>query len=223
VPPSTFATVASALAALVVVALPVAGRTVLETGAVAAAPAITLPERLPGGWRAVPATTSYAPVFEGPTLELRGAYTANGRTVHVFLAYYSAQRYRQKLITSENMLVRSSDTHWSLVRTGQRTVAGGEAWRTAEIVAGNPLDERTEGARLDLQQIYWVDGGWHAGQAETAVRSALGRLAGRGDRAASLVVWTEGRDAALTAATLDDFTAAGLDTFHRLLNEAPGR
>jgi exosortase A len=209
----------AALAVAAVIALPAALRWQLDRAPVGPAPAIALPATLPGGWSAVAATSDFKPVFQNPTLELRGAYEENGRTVHVHLAYYASQRYGRKLVTSDNVLVRSDDPHWNATAASLRDVAG-TTWRSAQVLAGvASLGTRGDAPTLAVRQVNWVGGRLTVSDAQVAALAALARLTGRVDDAASIVVWTDGSDAA-AAAALDRYSERALPALTAALQRA---
>lgn len=217
---------AAVLWSTAVLALAVAGtapalRWRFEHAAEVAAPALHWPASLPGGWTLAASANAggsgYKPHFEGASLELGGAYTDGRRSVEVYLAYYRGQRYGRKLVSSENALVRSEDHEWNQVARGLRSVDGVD-WRTGEVLGGASVGHPDQ-RRLDVRQVYWVDGRLLASEARASVAGALGRLQGRGDDAAALIVFAEGREPAATQATLDAFTHDTLPALTGWLNE----
>lgn len=187
-----------------------------EAGAVA--PRLTMPDRLGAGWVSVPATLDYTPTFVNPAAELRQTWRSAEGEVHLYVAYYRGQTADSKLVSSVNMLVRSSDPSWSQVSSAsQRGPAGGQdiGWRTAQILraeAGN-----AERVRLTVWRTYWIAGGWVASDIRAKLLGAFSRLRGGADDGAVLVLWTSQNDTARAEALLQSFAKDNLDAIQALL------
>jgi EpsI family protein len=75
-------------------------------------------------------------------------------------------------------------------------------------------------APLQVWRAYWVDGRWVAGDAQAKLTAALGRLQGRGDDGAALVIYTEHEDPAQANALLETFARDNLGTLQGVLQTA---
>ena len=64
--------------------------------------------------------------------------------------------------------------------------------------------------RLDVRQVYWVDGRFTASDPWAVAYGVWGRIAGRGDDGAMLTFYTEGGAEEGTAKLLDDFIGTHL-------------
>jgi len=140
-----------------------------------------------GGWEAVEGgLTTWRPHFKNPPAELRDRWTRGGANVGLYIAYYRNQSFEQKLVSSDNVLVRNDDREWLRVGTGPQKLD----------VAGRPVSARTEelrgpGAqRLVAWYWYWIDGKLTSSDALAKGYTALSRLVGRGDDSAVIVVYT---------------------------------
>src|SRR5207247_1475807 len=122
---------------------------------------------------------------------------------------------------SENVLVRANDQRWNPVSSTVVDV-GTTPMRRVEVLdsgfAGS--GQRT---RLELRQLYWTDGRWAASAERAAVQQLTGRLAGRGDDAAGVVLSVAGDDPRTTASVLADFTRDALPAIEQALRAAGGR
>lgn len=201
--------------ALLVALPPIYARQALG-GAVPAPVALTLP--------ALAGTTTPAadgegpllePVFEGAAAQASRRYRMDDGDVLVHVAYYRQQGYGRKLVSSENVLVRSRDARWNRVASGRTTLQrpgeGALDFQTAELLG----PERTGAAqreRLDVRQAYWAGGRWTASEQAALLQVALARLRGQGDDGAVLTLAAPGSDPAATRARLDRFTQQHLNT-----------
>ena len=150
----------------------------------------------------------FEPIFENPSSTSIRRYAMGDASVLVHVAYYRQQRYGGKMVSSQNSLLASNDPQWQL---GSATTAmhaiGGErvAWRAAEIVQSATAPRDGARRRLDVRQIFWIDGKLSASNARAVAYGVLGKLLGRGDEGAVITVFTEGPVARETGAVLDLF------------------
>lgn len=141
-----------ALALLVVSAAPRLYAEALRARAAAAPMARIVPPPAPPGWtKAETGEPAWRPEFQGADGEFLQAYGRAGRAVHVYVAYYSWQRWRAKLIS------------------GQNRFADEKTWRLAERSEGTILHDRRpvavgihrlifdKGERV-VHYVYWADG-----------------------------------------------------------------
>lgn len=197
---------AVALAAAALLALPQAAVWQLEHASSGAAPQLSLPD-LPGTAPTPEGVTPFAPVTLGPAAEASRSYGVGSAAVTVHVAYYRHQGYGHKLVSSENMLVKSDSHIWNRSAGGLVVLergSGSLTLRSAELLSGSMLG--TAGRkRLDVRQIYWVDGQFTASDARATVMGLWGRLSGRGDDGAMITFYTEGEAREGTGARLDGF------------------
>ena len=189
----------AATAVVVVTGLPLAWKTAIDRHEPANLPG-ALVLAVPAGWQAVPPATDWLPAFANPTTTLRAEYQQGDRRVGVFVGYYRHQDYERKLVSSDNVLVRSNDPDWARVASAGRQMTLGSsslAVRTAELRGRN---ER----RLAVWQWYWVAGRWTSSDHLAKAYTALSRLTGRGDDSAVVILYApmspaDGGEAALEA------------------------
>jgi exosortase A len=156
-------------------------------------PRMALPERLAMGWKADGAAVpAWTPVFLNPAAQSHGVYGSDGRQVAVYIAYYRAQREGHKLVSSDNVLVKSNDRNWAVVGRDTRTID----------IGGQPLTLRTERLRpppgsgresesgLVAWQVYWIDDTLTASDQRAKLHGALSKLRGLGDDGAAIVIST---------------------------------
>ena len=213
------------LASMGVLAMPqLASVAIVRADAGAAGPRFVLPSRL-GGWQPESAQlVSWRPRFVNPSVEASQAYTLDGQTVGVYIAYYRGQGPDRKLVTSQNTLVSSEDRQWKRVASGTKRVqSNGTAvtMRTAEL-RGSVADNSVVETRLAVRQVYWIDGRLVAGDVQAKALGALQRLAGRGDDSAVLIVYTKLNGGVDAEATLDAFLRDNLSQLKAQLVAASG-
>ncbi len=141
-------------------------------------------------WERIDGEPLLSPHFEKPSAELAGQYrtSQDAQTVGLHIAYYRAQDYESKLINSQNQIVRSKDPQWHRLASGSATVALQGApirLRSVELrAAAGPARQ------LLAWQFFWVDGQLTASDARAKLLNAWQRIAGRGDDAASIIIYT---------------------------------
>ncbi|MET0518230.1 MAG: exosortase A [Burkholderiaceae bacterium] len=189
------------------------------------------------GWRAGAAMPpGFKPAFEFPAAELEARYGREGGPgavpgavpvpVGLYVGYYRQQDFRSKLISSNNVLVRSKDSRWAKVSDslGGADLPGGarQALRMAEL-RGAAIGAEASGQRLRVWQLYWINGRWLTVDWQAKIYASLCRLLGQGDDGAVLVIYAEkgeaGQgDAALAAFVRDNLSS--LDTWLRGVRDA---
>ncbi len=187
------ATVLAAAAVALLVAVPHAINWHLVQGQNQAVPVVTAVAPA-AGWQAASAPLAdWRPAFENPSAQLQASYTAaSGTAVDVYVGYYRNQNYQRKLVSSQNVLVKSNDPHWSRVGGGGKNITFQQqalAVRTTELRRLQP-DAAGHEARLLVWQFYWVNGHLTASDALAKIYGALGRLMGQGDDGAVIMVYT---------------------------------
>lgn len=179
---------------------------------------LTLPD-LAGTDAVSPGATRLEPVFVNASAVAQRTYAQDGDTVAVHVAYYRQQRFGRKLVSSDNVLLRTDDKRWTRTGGGAVTVRAGDqsvTLRSTELRDGSAA--RGEGReRLDVRQVYWVDGRFTSSGAWATALSLLGRISGRGDDAAMLTIYTAGEAAETTGQRLDTFLANHLGTLQARL------
>lgn len=186
---------AAVAAALLVIALPHAALWGLHRiESTASAPQLTLPATPSPGLTLEPRPAlAWSPVWENPAVKVDGAYVGASAPVGVFIAYYRGQDADSKLVTGLNGVVGMNDRKWNPVgRSTVTVVVAGRsvAFQTTDIQA----PQRAEGTgrgHLVAWRVYWIDGRFVAGDAEAKLRNAVGRLRGRGDDGAALVLYAD--------------------------------
>lgn len=161
---------------------------------------------LDSGWKVQEAGLSpaWSPAYVNPSAEVNRVYAAGNQTVGLYLGYYRQQDYNRKLVSSENVLVRSNDPFWARVASGQSEMLFSDQpviVNTAELRAGNVQNELT---RLIVQEFYWIDGHLTASGVKAKLLTALALLRGHGDDSAVVILYAPkgqegGGDAAISA------------------------
>lgn len=203
--------------ALLVVASPHAAERLLALGTQTqpvqlAAPAAQAP------WRATAVPPAeWTPAFQHAVATSHSGYVgAQGEPVGLHLSYYREQDYQRKLVSSENMLVTSQDEVWARVSGGS---AHTELAGRPLPVAAATLRQRSggltgDGQRLQVWRFYWVNGRFIASDVQAKLHGAWGRVLGRGDDGAIVVVYTP-LDAQLPEPQARTVASAVLDGFMR--------
>ncbi|MEN9398407.1 MAG: hypothetical protein RLZ81_2937 [Pseudomonadota bacterium] len=186
--------------------------------------ALATPATLGRDWRlSTPSVADFEPAFNNPSATIRGSYRNDkGQAVGLYVAYYRNQDYQRKLISSDNVLVRSKDASWSQVASGSRDLALDArqlAVRTSEL-RGASLSSAVSGERLLAWQIYWINGTITASDYVAKAYSAWFRLTGRGDDSAVIIVYTPKDGGEGAQALLQSFLSDNLAAIDAVLTQA---
>jgi len=177
------------------------GSRLIERSDASSLPALSAPASI-GEWRAAEGgLTAWRPQFQNPSAQLHETLRAGDRKVGLYVGYYRNQSSDTKLVSSENALTKTAERDWAQVARGSQTLdVGGHSVdaRTAEITG--PRNER-----LVAWHFYWVDGKLTASDAVAKAYTALGRLTGRGDDGAVIVVYADKERPGEAEASLADF------------------
>lgn len=190
---------------LVVLALPhAAQRALADAPPMRSAPVLTAPPL--GAAPKADAELRLVPVFVQPDSTVSASYGAHPRAVGLHIAYYRAQRYGAKLVSSENVLVASASKDWQLLSVDVRApAAGAPLWRRTVLLAGSVSAAAGERERLEVRQLYWIDGEFTASNVRAKLHAVRGRLLGRGDAGAMITLYAAGTPEQ-TQAQLDAFS-----------------
>ena len=164
----------------------------------------------------------FKPSFRNPSAEFNAHYADHGRSVGLYLGYYSQQDYSRKLISSSNVMVASDDPQWARVSSGSRALTVGDkviSVRTAALRRTARTDPTPEG-RLIAWQIYWVNGTLTAHDYLAKAYGVFYKLLGRGDEAAVIIVYTLQDQPGDAEPLLESFLSSNQGAIHELLLKA---
>jgi exosortase A len=180
-------------------------------------PLVVAPEN---GWRAVESDApGWKPRFVGQRAEYGRVFTKDGREVGLYIAYYSHQTQGRELVNSENVLVHGDNRAWKQVGSG----AGTLDW-AGERIDVKRAELRGGGERLAVAQWYWIGGRYTASDMFAKVLLALGKVGGRDDDSAALVIYTPQGDLPKSSdASLERFSAEMSGAVTRALEQASRR
>ncbi|HRE15869.1 MAG TPA: EpsI family protein, partial [Rhodocyclaceae bacterium] len=184
------------LAALVLalsIALPHGVNAVIEHVERAAPPVLQLAsESRAGSWKSDDkALADWQPAFQNPAAILNASFHDGDNAVGLYLGYYRGQSYDSKLVSSENVLVRSQDALWARAASGVARVELIQPElqvRTAELRPAGSLEGRSD-QRLLVWQVYWINGRLMSSDILAKAYSAVLRLLGQGDDAAVIILY----------------------------------
>lgn len=145
------------------------------------------------GWQSTPPPANWVPAYEAANAMSHAGWVGpSGERVGMHVAYYRAQNYERKLVSSTNVLVRSTDETWVQVSGGAASTQLGSEPLTvqrAELRAqGSVLDANLQ--RLAAWQFFWVDGRVTASPTKAKLWGAWQRIRGQGDDGAIVVLYT---------------------------------
>ncbi|MEY3252296.1 MAG: hypothetical protein RL227_1269, partial [Pseudomonadota bacterium] len=135
----------------------------LQHPAVVPAVQLALPD-LPGAPAADTQTLRLQPHFDGAAALAHRVYMLDGHPVTVHVGYYRHQTYGIKVTSSNNMLVRSDDSHWNRLSGGMVRVpvpglgAEAVAMRATQLVGGRTGAITAQRDALVVRQVLWAGG-----------------------------------------------------------------
>ena len=206
------ATVSALMLALVL--MPLLLMRHFESAGSQAAPVLQSSGPWGGDWQpgADPAA-AWQPVHVGPVATLRtGLSGGDGANLGVHVAYFRNQDARRKLIGSGNRLLADEGYGGNALALKLRrlpTPAGAIELREALLPAANRGPAGASPALL-VWQVYWIDGQLVAGDVKGKLLGAWGRLAGRGDDSAAILLFADATQAQAAEVALSRFVATGL-------------
>jgi exosortase A len=199
---------------------PRAAMTVLESGLELPPPVLAPTLLAQGGWDLGDgALADWQPAFANPSTTLNAVVDREGHRAGIFIAYYRQQGYKRKLISSENMLVKSSDKSWAQVGRGSRDamLAGQAVGVRTGMLRNNLSGIGAEPDRYRVWHWYWINGRIVTSDHFGKLWLALSRLFGHGDESAAIFVYALEPDG---DAVLADYLASAATGIDSLLQQA---
>ena len=157
-----------------------------------AKPALVLPENLASPWRADGlALADWKPVYIAPAVELQRTYSSPSGRVGVYVAYYRDQSEASKLISSENVLLRSGDRRWHGLTAGpvDLTSDGKPSRWYGATLQGTDAQIGADKAQLRVWRLYWIGDHITSDEMVGKLWQAWQHLLGRPDDAAVIVLY----------------------------------
>lgn len=214
--------VMATLLALSIALLPYASLKVLDAQNSGAASTLSVQALATGGWaQDTQALSTWQPAFANPSATEIASFSQGAQHVGIQINYYRHQGYDRKLISSENMLVKSGDENWLQLEQGSHpvTLAGKKLIvRSALLKQQSALT--AEPVRLRVWQWYWIDGQLTSSDHLGKLWLALARLSGHGDDSAAVFVYAREDSPGGADAVLEKFLAETGPAFNTLLEQA---
>ena len=200
---------------------------ILSTQSSATAPASTLGAINAANWQVTEAPAiSWKPAFQNPAQEKQWGFSnAQNQQITLYVTYYRAQHATSKLISSENVLVKSYDAQWAQVSSSsfQTNIAGQQiSMASAEIkrLASSGIADHDG---LLVWQCYWVAGRLTTSPYLAKLYGAWQQLTSSSDDSAILVLSTplSQRDSTNSAdSVLAEFLGQNTASILTMLNQA---
>ncbi len=194
--------VVSAVLALAVAGLAPAYAGLIDNpGATGPTVTIAVPE-IAGGWRRVePSGRPWRPRVSGADARAIATFEKAGRTVTLFLAYFTHQRQGAELIGSKNRII--GEKGWSRVSSRSRPAELGD-----DAVSVISTRIRSRPVNRMVWHWYWIGGTFTADKKYAKLLEAVSKLFGGSRAGAAIVVSAEFSELPKEAeVTLDDFVA----------------
>lgn len=193
-------TIPVALLSLLVAAVPALGAMRFEPKSDGGPlPRLSLPDSPSAGWQAEGlGEPAYVPAFQNPTAKAGNTYVSVAKArvgVHAF--YYQDQREESKVVSSSNAIVRADDHQWNAVTTAKRQLTAPLAGVGLTVLESDLLASDQSGVaareRVKVWMWYWIDGQWTSNELEAKLLGVWGRLNGRGNAGAAIVLYASER------------------------------
>ena len=206
----------AAIAIMSLAILPVGYAQYLRQQLALSGPIVLSPPPSYGKWQTSNITfNDLHPHYLGSTAQFTQGYSAQGKFISLFVAYYRQQHPGTELITVNNKLVTTHDPVWQETQAAERTISinGNSIPVTeAKLISGN--------RKLLVWEWYWVDGRWVNNPYFAKLLEAKFKLWNHKDDAAVIVIATPYLDRADAENTLHDFLQPMLPSLDHLLNYA---
>lgn len=211
----------AALMALGIGALPVGLVNTLEAQNKGAVPNLRLDALATSGWVKVDRLSAWQPAFTNPAIVQTASFSQGAHRVGVQIFYYRHQGYDRKLISSENMLVRSGDEQWFQIARGmQEAPLAGQAMAVKSAVLQKQGALTSTPIKLRVWHWYWIDGRMVSSDALGKLWLALARLRGHGDDGAAIFVYAQEDAPGAAEAAMEKFLTDTGSALGALLEQA---
>jgi exosortase A len=127
--------------------------------------------------------SDWKPIYVGATAELRQSYRHDADSVDLYISYYHNQQQGAELISSQNVLVPESGSHWRHIAEETNDVS----FRSVQLVLKqNRLDSPS--TKLLVWRWYWLGDDVTANSYLAKMMLAKRKLLGRGDHGAEILI-----------------------------------
>ena len=154
---------------------------------------LVAPEAVPPWQTAEQPPVDFTPAFQNPSAMASWGYLGpQSDAVGLHVSYYRQQGYDRKLVSSENVLVISNDSHWARLSTGSAHMTLPDQTLTVSqvLLRKQRADLAGSAPRLLAWRFYWVNGRFTGSDIQAKIQGALSRLTGHGDDGALVVIYT---------------------------------
>jgi EpsI family protein len=165
---------------------------------------------------------SWRPAYKNSASEISDIYENGDQKVGLYIGYYRNQFFDRKLISSDNVLVRSEDSHWNVVSRRQNEVKLPEASISVKSSTLNHINGLAglREQQMDVWYFYWIDGRFTDSDYLTKIYTGISKLLGRGDDAAVIVLHVVREPGIDSEKTLDRFLRENYTQIDELLHAA---
>lgn len=197
--------------------------TLIERNEVSGEPKLTPMVLSAGGWQQSQddGSLGWDPSFLPPSAVIKQNFGKDGGVMGMYVGYYRHQDASSKLVSDQNQMVRTDNKQWSEVQVGRTEfdLGGRPVHLNTSELRSNPARAGVE-SRLQLWQLYWVNGSWTASKAEAKAYGVLYRLLGKGDDGATVVLFAKKQYGVDGEAIAASFLRSNLATIEGELQKA---
>jgi exosortase A len=162
-------------------------------------PELNSPNFTKAGWTVSSYKLSnFKPGFNSPSSAVGETYTKDGSDVGIYIAYYSAQNYERKLVSSSNSLIDVGDKNWIKSSVGKYNLIFDDVVMPVQLTRWYDIsvNDANIPKRFQAWQFYWVNGIFTGSDYFAKINGAVQRLLGKGDDSAVIVVYAVDNDSA---------------------------
>lgn len=140
---------------------------------------------IPTEWKIVPSFTSWRPHYLSPAAELDRSFSHQQEQVGLLIKYYRNQTRESSVISSQNFLTSDEGGEWLKTENHVHPIKiGDQIIKVRESAIKNSIGER-----IIVWDWYWINGQFIANNYIGKILQTKGKLALKGDDAASIILY----------------------------------
>ena len=183
---------------------------------------LSAPKALGEGWQLSDGKLAeWTPAFQNPSAQFNVAYQSKNDKVGLYIAYYRNQSYNRKLVSSQNVLVKSKDEVWAQIKSGTADLEflGKKTRVRSAQLRGSSLGEAGNSTGLAVRQVYWINGKLTASDLDAKLQGALTQLLAKGDDSAVIIIYAPVSPDGSEKTVFDSFIGANGPAILKVLDD----
>jgi exosortase A len=184
---------------------------------------LALPDTGKQGWLLLPAVEDpWKPLYQKTASEINGIYKKSGNRVGLYIGYYRNQYFDKKLISSENVLVSTQDSHWNTIYQAVSKVKISNDLIGIKSTTLRHIDSVASvgDMQMEVWRYYWIGGYVTNSDYLAKVYTGISKLLGYGDDAAVVVLHVVRDPGVDSSAVMTEFLMDNYSKINELLHAA---